>query len=760
MARGKSSKHKDKNKKGINPVKAIKASEKSLRALKKVEKQLHALIEKGEQEKKQFNTLQAFTERLAKQLKQTEKSVSELAQKQNIAKLKDKLKKKTARFKQLSDKFSKDISLFRDLEQRAAQRIESLEQQTQPLALQFGDLSTHHEQLYEKINHFELELNQLSDSYHGTAPIFKQSVDQLRAIEQTIAALEQQYEHQKAQIKVLQADTDTIRKSMETVQDIDKSVTAMAPRIDQLEHQNELLNHSVKQLQSAQDTQSNQLEQLQLIHQAVSRVTDISQEQDAHIKLLQVDTGNIRKSLEEIQNIENSLIEVLPKLDELENKSKELINENSDINEVVNHLDKVQETHKKELRELAAALEKAKTELSEQLASQIEETISQLQEKQDTASSHHDELSRQFLTQQQQLESMDQQLASFNPLLETSSQHNEQLNKLSQTMSELTEGQQQLSDIDVSLQQHLAALGQKLNKSYQTQQQKLEQVNSQLSNQDNHLSEQTSALLAHKQAQDEQNEEIIQLQGHLRKRSITFGLAITGVVFALAGLMYFLSELNNSNKNQDLANTIKTETEAVKREYKTDLDRFKDSQKKSIDNQIQQFKQQVSAQLSQTQLLNKTSEANLQEALGMNQNEQERLGQSFSNLKEQLNNRIMEIKEEVDTLKKHNLAKAAPLAHKSKALPITIDSSDIKPLNNTIRPFYGLQLMGARHLDSLAAFINQYKLNDNTQILQTHLADQPWYIIIHGHYETFQEARLAMNTLPDSLKQAWIRKLP
>jgi len=72
-----------------------------------------------------------------------------------------------------------------------------------------------------------------------------------------------------------------------------------------------------------------------------------------------------------------------------------------------------------------------------------------------------------------------------------------------------------------------------------------------------------------------------------------------------------------------------------------------------------------------------------------------------------------------------------------------------------------LQILGAREPATLANFVKQHQLGNNTAWYTTDLKGRPWYVLVHGFYSDREAARQSIQWLPASIQQArpWAKSL-
>jgi hypothetical protein len=96
---------------------------------------------------------------------------------------------------------------------------------------------------------------------------------------------------------------------------------------------------------------------------------------------------------------------------------------------------------------------------------------------------------------------------------------------------------------------------------------------------------------------------------------------------------------------------------------------------------------------------------------------------------------------------------------KSAALPVTLKRTYTTLLKQSSnKDYYTLQLMGAYELATVRKA--QRDLPLKTRVGRTFFKEKTWYILTHGQYASFAEAKSALSALPSSIKAggAWVRK--
>lgn len=76
---------------------------------------------------------------------------------------------------------------------------------------------------------------------------------------------------------------------------------------------------------------------------------------------------------------------------------------------------------------------------------------------------------------------------------------------------------------------------------------------------------------------------------------------------------------------------------------------------------------------------------------------------------------------------------------------------------------YTLQLIGSRTEQNAKQFITQHGISNKAYTYKTKVSGKDWYVVVYGDYPSKQAAKIAMNTMPSSLKvkelKPWIREV-
>lgn len=515
MTRAGSSKNKDKKKKKNTsknkfkslisltaPQKDLSASKsKSLKSLKKIEKQLKDIIQQRKYDQHQLKSLNSISKQLNSDLEKTELQLTKLASKKKLKKIKSSLDKKSSQFKTRYAKLSQEITALNNLNSRVKQKIKSLAKDSQSTQQRIETLTQHHEHLFEKINHFEIELNEFSAKQTQPEDLVSEFTSQIRQLQTLIDTqkqdikdrnyefsdnfsklekkskkLKQNQQIQNELISRLQNTTNDIRKSIQQIEHVqqaqndifDEKIHRLSPQINQLDKQNQQLLSKTDKLNNHQE------------------------KHDGLIKLLQTDTGDIRKSLQEVQNIQQSTSNVLkekitkflPKMEQIDERNQLFSQSNEQFEKNFSLLEEAQQQLTTSLEasigELQANLYKLNRQYSEQ-----QESISSDHEKLNLLLSRINQFDDILQQSSDELKTHIQQLRESD-LNENSEQFEQFKFKLDQLSSQLSNVTGQSSDLQTLLnklqeqQNQATEHHEELSRHYLTQQQQLDSMDSHL----------------------------------------------------------------------------------------------------------------------------------------------------------------------------------------------------------------------------------------------------------------------------------------
>lgn len=848
MAKAKSSKNTDKKKKKQTFEKKLKnlkpdqnhkpvPADKSLRSLKKIQHQLDDIIVQRSKEKKQIKALKETSKTLSRQLHDTESHFPKLALNKDLKKLKNNLRGQNAQFLTTTDKLSQEIALFKNLTERVTRKINTLEKASEPTNLQIHNLTQDHARLFKKISAFEDQLAQFNGRFEQPERAITDFTQQLNELGQFVAEINQTSQEQDSLIKLLQADTSNIRKSLQQIQSIDNKTAELIPKLANLENQNQQLSSQTGQLekklsayeetqqqritplednfkeleQSLQSLQADNKEQQTLdnnalaqlinqvnqfdeqlqhaqeglkqytrevldsehessseqIKQVFSQIHFNYQEQDTQIKLLQADTQNIRKSLLRIQGIDDKIVSLIPKLEDIEEQNQRLTRRTDQLDKKLTALEVAQqqltrplETHLQELEQNLQSLHQDYTEQQQTLSGETEKLtllnnrIDQfddlLQQSQDELQQHIQLLlksennnSQQFNLISSKLAPISQQLANVVEQSTTLKAHFNGLQaQQDNALEQLTSGQYHLAELDKTLQENITALARKLARSNNQYQKNINQLE--------------NTQLEQQSEQKEQLSHLNQLGKQIRTRSQLFAVGLIAVL-AISALLLFTQEMPQGDTDKkalinEIKSDINNETYSKINALTKQNSLILNKQLGQIRDSIQQVKQEKGQNLHiEVQALEndwQNKHQLLQADIAKTQTQQQVLQQSVSKLSVTVNTLGDEIKERQKTV----------LANRSPSSKET----EIPSINKITTPFYGIQLLGVLRKESINHFIAAHNLSGDIRAYKTELRGQPWYILIHGNYTRFSQAKEQIKQLPENLlKQSpWVRKLP
>ncbi len=366
-------------------------------------------------------------------------------------------------------------------------------------------------------------------------------------------------------ILAIEKDTGTHKQQ---IQNLKQSQAHLFEKISLFEKE---VNKFSAEFVQPEQTAAEFTEQLNQLNQVVTQINQNHQQYDTQIKLLQTDTGNIRKSLQQVQNFDNKINNLIPKFDKVDEQSKQMTDQAlkieqqseqhyklfdhkiSAIGEAQQSLIKPFEIHLKQLEERIQSLnhdsvkqqavcsgDKEKlTELSASVA-RFDET---LQQSQDELKQHIQLLrepdseanSEQFNQVSKQLEQLAQQLADVedqSSALQTqlkqlqeqqssTAEHHDELSRqylnqqqqLQHHDNQLASAQNSLLSIDETLQSNLSSLTRNLDTEHARNQQKINEIESLQQEQKSH---QQDFLKSHQQEQKSHQQEQKSLQQELK----------------------------------------------------------------------------------------------------------------------------------------------------------------------------------------------------------------------------------------------------
>lgn len=792
MAKAKSSKNKDdmkkkksfKNKsetspkKGAESLKSLDAdqqqspvpADKSLTSLKKIQKQLDAIVAQREAKNKQIKALKKKTKALgeqttalsqettalsqqtkalSKQAKKSESQRSKYALNNDLLRIKTALEKKTIQFDKETSKLSKEIIQFKDLTHRVEHKIQTLEIQTSakdaaPSASELQGLNKNNKLLFKKVSNFEEKLNQFSDTFMLPEEATAEFAEQLNLLNQTILQLSENYQAHDTQIKLLQTDTGNIRKSLQRdidnqqqvidshrhgMENLEQAVTRLKQNMG--DYQQELKSHQQKFNSRQQDFESHQLE-----------LKSHQQEFNSHQQDLKTKMDQFNEQLKQSQHELKQQIQLLPEAEH-----------NADLEQFNETLDK---------------LTQQLSDVSEQY-SHLQSLFSAMQEQQNTDSEHHDELSKQYLTQQQQLEKHEAQIVQLIPVISQSSTNEQQLKQISASLEQSAHMPDDHSQLENDLQSALLTLDQKIDKSQQQYQKSIDKLASQQRDAESHQLDMENQQLKMVSYQQDQSVSVSQLNKKLKIRSQLFSLGLISVL-TISILLLFNQDIFNQIAEKDAADRqeliarIKMD---VTNDTFTQINALSKQNSSIISQQFNQVRDSIKAVRKQTELISKTNSKMAIQVLQNNWQKQHQLlqeGLSSTQMEQQgLNKTVEQLAEKISTVgNQFQQLQKSQSQNSDISPPNKLPDIEIIGIEKIKSPFYTIQLLGALHQESIRSFIRQHRLTDSSRIYQTELQDKPWYILVQGHYSSFSQAKEKLEQLPEYLRKnsPWIKKLP
>ncbi len=696
MTRAKSSKNKDdnKNKKSLNKglkrnskkdsrslksLGAVQAvtpvpKDKSLNSLKKIKKQLNKILSSRDAEQQQLNALQARTTELSQQLELTESHLSQFALNDDIQKITDLLDKQKRKFKKKIQRISSETSLFKDLSRRVEKKIQTLESlENQPSADDWQHLTEQNNRLHKKIRNFEETLRQFSDTYITPEPDNEKLAAQLTQLSNTVSQLNQQltdsHQAHDTQIKLLQTDTGNIRKSLQRdiknhqqlIDNHHQGMKSLKQKISSLKenvekHQQKLkniddsLSADTAKNTAAEDYQQlliplenhlesleNKVQQLQQEYRKQPLETELETEPDAD-----TDKNTELQALQSQQQAVNAQVEQF---------NEQLRQTQEDFKQQVQQLsDTADQTGDNQFAETLAQLTAKITVVSEQ-ADSLQTLFNTLQEQQNTENAHHDELSKQYLSQQQQLEKHNTQLLELLPAMAQSEQHEQQLQQLSESLADLTQQQTSPDEAKNGSEQYQESIDtlfrrqdeiESHQREVESHQQDIESHQQDVESRQQDVESHQQEMASHQHAletshlkldqrqndienhhldvetqqrkivsyQQDQGVALNQLEEQLKSRSRWFAVGLL-TVLAVSTLLFFnqeqLQAINNSEHEQALIDRLKTE---VTNETFTKINALTKQNSNIINQQFTQIRKSIEQVKQESQANLKTNPQN------------------------------------------------------------------------------------------------------------------------------------------------------
>ena len=648
-------------------------------------------------------------------------------------------------------------------------RIAQLDEQGQQLQIQTNDLAqTQHEQ-----DNF---LKQLQSDSEEFGMMLADVFPKLEQSQQQEQELSQTQKKQDELLQLLQSDTGTIRESLAQIQ------TEQQTQLKDLEeHKAELLPVFAELEKRSQQLQKEQGQlggRFSVLEEAQKQLTAPL---ETHLAELANNLSDLNNQCKEQQDVIRTDQENLDQLIKRVNQFDDILQHSSD--ELREHIQQLRETDLKQQSEQSESFRQRLDLLSVQLSgltdqsSELQGLLKTMQDKQNIAEGHHNELSRQYLSQQQQLDSIDRQLGQLEPLIDDSNEHKQQIAGLSDSIEQLSSQQQALDEMDKSIESSVSNLSHKLNQSHTAQQKGLKQLQEQLQQQqkaqasqlneaeqhqrqaleDRHR-EQMTLMMDQKSTQLDQEANLEQLGNTIKTRSQLFGVGLVAVLAVSTILLLnqelFLEQTDKQSLLTDIKADITNETYAKINELTKQNGIILNKELNQIRTSIEQVKASSASPVNVDELQNSWHERYqlLENDLAATQTEQGTLKQSVNELLD----KMLTLQDQLRNLPHSPARTTVPASITAVELP------EITSIDNITDSYYVVQLVGAFQLNSIRHFIHFHNLTVTSKLYQAKLQDQPWYIVTYGQYHVFSQAQQALQNLPDELKQykPWIRKLP
>ncbi|MCU7938137.1 MAG: hypothetical protein KZQ64_03170 [gamma proteobacterium symbiont of Bathyaustriella thionipta] len=418
MGKEKSLKNKDdkKKKKESESLKTLQAEQKlpsspkskSLISLKKIQKQLDKIVIQRESDKTLLSELKKNTLTISKEIKKTESQLSKNPLNKDLQQIKKEFDKQTTQFCKKTDQLTKEIAQLKELEKRVDTKIQTIEKNNVPANKALKNKNN--KLLLKKINRFEEQLNQFSDTLINPEYLTDDFSRQLKKLSKAIKQSKANQQTHDTQIKLLQTDSSNVRQLLrqnsDNVQVISKS------------HQQDIESHQQVIESHQQEIDNNR-------HSIDDHQDDINHLQQ-EIKRLQENSvsnqQNIKKQQENIKSIDEELISLIPRLENIDKQNIALNNQDNGVSNISQQ-----------------STELLKQELSAQIAEQSQTTLT----------------SANKTNQQQISEQLAQQKQSFTQQIEQQDkQQSEQLKQLENKVSSIEDAQQKLlAPLEVQLKE-------------------------------------------------------------------------------------------------------------------------------------------------------------------------------------------------------------------------------------------------------------------------------------------------------------------
>lgn len=689
------------------------------------------------------------------------------------------------------------------------------------LSVSYDELFDKITQFESELGQFDNKLQQPEQEVAQELKEFSTTLDQIQSFVEQVQShqrdLESHQQEQDTSLNLLQTDTSNIRQSLQQVQElqqaekqrIDEHLKSLTPQLDSMASALTSSQEENKKLLAEQNEQIEQKTE-QKFQQVENQLSDIQDAQQQLIKPLEIQLGELSNELKSLRNTYNEqeqkqqqneesnqdtdktqFNQLIGQVNQFDNVLKQSQNELNQHIQTLKDSDQVQSEQFSQLDEQLQQLAQQLAEVAEQ-SSQLQGLFSDLQDQQQLEQQQSKELSEQVQTQQQQLNELDEQLQQFTPLLKQDN-GTEQPDALSRAIEQLQAEQAGISSAEQATHKKINVLSGKLEQNYNDIDTRLDQLH-------NHQLEQKTQLHKYHQFQYEQqnqqkelSDELNDLSLQIKNRSQLFGLGLISVL-AISTLLFFNKDLLVSQTpDQTLVTQIKKE---VKNETFSKINTLTKQNSIILNNQLSQIREAIKEirakqahspvtlaiappPVSDTPItadnkaiINKAQQKQasvLQDRLNELEtelkSEQQTTKKSVAGLAdkvEQIDAKVERVENKVTELEKTvqnqtALDKTSPLVNLQAAR-----KQAIIPVDSIRMPFYGIQLSGSYHTESIKDFMLKHQLINRTKIYQTELKNKPWFIVILGEYLSFAQARQDIQQLPEELKQLkpWVRKLP
>ncbi len=502
----------------------------SVKLLKNIQTQLDEIVSQREIASKKIKKLGKRTKVIGQQINSSEAHLSKLALNKDLQRIKASLEKKNKQFEKETTQLNKEILQFKSLTQRVEKKIRNLEEKSAPSATQLQSLTHNNVRLLKKISNFEEELNQFFDTYIHPDEAISEFSTQLNNLNKVIKQMSNDYQKHDTQIKQLQTDTSKLTKSIKK-ETHNHSEDNLKFKKELENHQQDIESHQ-RDIKSHQQYIENHQKDIESQQQLIAPLETHLQELENNIQALQLEYTQ-HQQISSDDN--NDFSELKVQQQELSEKLSEFNNQLSQSQDTLKqHIEQLQEsTQQENLSErnpFNEVLEKLSLQLSDvtEQSNKHQDLFNTFQDEKKTDNEHHDELSKQYLLQQQQLDQYEGQLQQLPTLITLSESSTKHIEQITGSLEQLSDTQNNLSQLENDLQSNLQTLDQKIDDNHSQHQknidkllhyqQNLESKAIQGEGHQREIESHQRDIESHQQGIDSLQHEMVDLQRHVKSR--------------------------------------------------------------------------------------------------------------------------------------------------------------------------------------------------------------------------------------------------